>query len=128
MILRLRDGRALDYISNDSASKKAILFHHGTPGECSLWSPWLSEITDVSAIAASRPGYALSDRRKGRTVASDVEDQSELLDHLGIERFVSIGWSGGGPYALHSTFSPACKGAELVAAVGPYFEMGKEFP
>ena len=127
MILRLRDGRALDYISKDSASRSAILFHHGTPGECSLWSPWLSEITDVSAIAASRPGYALSDRRKGRTVASDVEDQSELLDHLGIERFVSIGWSGGGPHAINMTRDDRCVGAITLAGVGEWGHADLDF-
>lgn len=120
MILTLRDGRALDYISNGSPSKSAILFHHGTPGECSLWSPWLAEIDDVAAIAASRPGYALSERRKGRTVASDLDDQSELLDALGIEKFVSIGWSGGGPHAINMTRHPRCVGAITLAGVGEW--------
>jgi len=127
VILSLRDGRALDFISNDSASKSAILFHHGTPGECSLWLPWLSEITDVAAIAASRPGYALSDRRKGRTVASDVEDQCELLDHLGIERFVSIGWSGGGPHAINMTRDDRCVGAITLAGVGEWGHADLDF-
>ena len=120
MILTLRDGRILDYISNGSPSKSAILFHHGTPGECSLWSPWLAEIDDVAAIAASRPGYALSERRKGRTVASDLDDQSELLDALGIEKFVSIGWSGGGPHAINMTRHPRCVGAITLAGVGEW--------
>lgn len=119
-MLRLRDGRALDYITNGSHSKDAILFHHGTPGECTLWSSWLTEISDVAAIAASRPGYASSDRRKGRTVASDLDDQSELLEHLGIERFVSIGWSGGGPHAINMTRHPQCVGAITLAGVGEW--------
>ena len=127
MILTLRDGRALDYITNGSSSNKAILFHHGTPGECTLWAPWLAEITNVAAIAASRPGYALSDRRKGRTVASDLDDQSELIEHLGIEKFLSIGWSGGGPHAINMVRHPQCVGAITLAGVGEWGHQDLDF-
>lgn len=120
MKLTLRDGRAFDYIANESKSDQAILFHHGTPGECTLWSNWLAEISDVQAIAASRPGYGLSDRRRGRTVASDITDQSELIEYLGVRKFVSIGWSGGGPHAINMTRHPACAGAITLAGVGEW--------
>ena len=120
MQLTLKDGRALDYISNGRSSDTGILFHHGTPGECTLWAPWLDEIRDIQAIAASRPGYAESDRRSGRTVASDLEDQSQLLAHLEVSRFVSIGWSGGGPHAINMTRHPGCVGAITLAGVGEW--------
>ena len=108
-ILKLKDGRAFDYVTNNVESDKTILFHHGTPGDCTAWSTWVAGIKDVKAIAASRPGYGLSDRRRGRTVAADIEDQSQLLDHFGIKQFVSIGWSGGGPHALPTPIqSPRC--------------------
>lgn len=119
-LLTLADGRRLDYVVNDSRSNRAILFHHGTPGECTVWSPWLAEISGVQAIAASRPGYGLSDRRKGRTVAADIDDQSELLGHLGVEKFISIGWSGGGPHAINMTRHPSCVGAITLAGVGEW--------
>ena len=120
MIHALRDGRALAYITNEVTSETAILFHHGTPGECSLWSNWLAEISDVQAIAASRPGYGLSDRRRARTVALDLEDQAELIEHLGVRKFISIGWSGGGPHAINMTRHPACAGAITLAGVGEW--------
>ena len=120
MIHTLRDGRALDYITNEVTSETAILFHHGTPGECTLWSNWLAEISDVQAIAASRPGYGLSDRRRARTVASDLEDQAELIEHLGVRKFISIGWSGGGPHAINMTRHLACAGAITLAGVGEW--------
>jgi len=91
-ILKLKDGRALDYVTNNVESDKAILFHHGTPGDCTAWSSWVEGIKGVKAIAASRPGYGLSDRRRGRTVAADIDDQSQLLDHFGVKQVVSIGW------------------------------------
>ena len=119
-ILKLRDGRALDYITNQSDSSSAILFHHGTPGECTGWQTWFDEINGVKAIAASRPGYGLSDRNKGRTVARDLDDLSELLEFLKVESFVSVGWSGGGPHAINMTRHSLCKGAITLAGVGEW--------
>ena len=119
-ILKLRDGRALDYITNDSENSSAILFHHGTPGECTGWQTWFDEINGVKAIAASRPGYGLSDRNKGRTVARDLDDLSELLEFLKVESFVSVGWSGGGPHAINMTRHSLCKGAITLAGVGEW--------
>lgn len=127
MIHTLRDGRSFDYITNGIASDFAILFHHGTPGECTLWGPWLAEISDVLAIAASRPGYGLSERRKGRTVADDLNDQSELLEFLGVQKFISIGWSGGGPHAINMTLHPRCVGAITLAGVGEWGHSDLDF-
>ena len=119
-LLKLSDGRMLDYISNDVKSSSAILFHHGTPGDCSAWQKWFKDIPGVLAIAASRPGYGLSDRKKGRTVASDLSDQNQLLEHLNVEKFVSIGWSGGGPHALNMSRNSKCQGVITLAGVGEW--------
>lgn len=119
-IFKLKDGRDYDYLVNDVDSKSAILFHHGTPGDCTVWSSWIAGLTGVRAIAASRPGYGLSSRRRGRDVASDLDNNSELLDFLGIEKFVSIGWSGGGPHALNMTRHPKNVGAITLAGVGEW--------
>ena len=127
MIHTLRDGRAFDYITNGTKNTHAILFHHGTPGECTLWAPWINEISDLFAVAASRPGYGLSDRRKGRTVADDFDDQSELLEFLGVEKFISIGWSGGGPHAINMTRHPRCAGAITLAGVGEWGHSDLDF-
>ena len=119
-LLKLADGRMLDYISNDVSSKSAILFHHGTPGDCTAWQKWFKDIPGVLAIAASRPGYGLSDRNKGRTVASDLADQNQLLEQFNIEKFVSVGWSGGGPHALGMSRNPKCQGVITLAGVGEW--------
>ncbi|CAB4741822.1 MAG: alpha/beta fold hydrolase [Actinobacteria bacterium] len=126
-ILKLHDGRDLDYISNKVESETGILFHHGTPGECTGWQKWFSELTEIKAVAASRPGYGLSDRLIGRTVASDIDDQSELLENLGINKFVSIGWSGGGPHAINMTRHPNCLGAITLAGVGEWGNKDLDF-
>ena len=119
-IFKLKDGRDYDYLANNVESKSAILFHHGTPGDCTVWFSWVSGLSTVRAIAASRPGYGLSSRRRGRNVASDIDNNSELLDHFGIEKFVSIGWSGGGPHALNMTRHPKNVGAITLAGVGEW--------
>jgi len=126
-ILKLKDGRSLDYITNDSDSKSAILFHHGTPSDCTLWQKWFKEITGVKAIAASRPGYGLSDRRRGRTVAADIDDQTQLLDFFGIEKFISIGWSGGGPHAINMSRDRRSVGAITLAGVGEWGNSDLDF-
>lgn len=126
-ILKLKDNRTFDYISNGVDSQIGILFHHGTPGECTGWHKWFSELTDIKAVAASRPGYGLSDRRKGRTVATDIDDQSELLEFLGVKKFVSIGWSGGGPHAMNMTRNANCVGAITLAGVGEWGNADLDF-
>ncbi|MBM3656506.1 MAG: alpha/beta hydrolase [Actinobacteria bacterium] len=121
--LRLSDGRAFEYLDNGISSDKAILFLHGTPGDATAWSTWLNEITTVTAIATSRPGYGLSERKGGRTVAHDLQNQAQVLDHLGIKSFVAIGWSGGGPHSLNMTRDSRCVASFTLAGVG---ESGRE--
>ena len=118
--LTLKDGRKLEYFDNGVESDKAILLLHGTPSDGTLWNSWLNEIVGVRAISTSRAGYGLSDRHKGRNVASDLSDQVAVLDHFGIKSFVSIGWSGGGPHSLNMTRDPRCKAAFTLAGVGEW--------
>lgn len=125
----LSDGRKLAYSDNGVTSNKALLFHHGTPGSAQIWELYFEAAAQsgVRAVSYTKAGYPGSDRASHNRITDTDGDYLELLEQLGINEFVSIGWSGGGPYALHSTFSDGCKGAELIAAVGPYFEMGKNF-
>ena len=76
----------------------------------------------LTVVTASRPGYAESDRHAGRRVADVADDIEDLLDHLGAGRFVTSGWSGGGPHALAcgSQLEPRCASVETIAGVAPY--------
>ena len=123
------DGRTISYTDNGVAGDRALLFHHGTPGAAGLWQSALDEAAKrgVRAIAYTKAGYQGSDRADWVTVADAASDFNELIDYLGVSTFASIGWSGGGPFALASTFSSKCVGADLVAGVGPYSAMGTEF-
>ena len=122
-LFELNDGRKLEYFENEIKSDNAILFLHGTPGDATAWTSWLGEVRECKAISTSRPGYGNSEREKGRTVSSDLENQSQILDYFGIKKFISIGWSGGGPHSLNMTRDERCVAAFTLAGVG---EFGRE--
>jgi len=126
-LLTLKDGRKLEYLTNGVESDKAILFLHGTPGSALAWNSYLPEVKGVRAISTSRAGYGLSDRHKGRSVADDLNDQQQILDHFGIKSFVSVGWSGGGPHSLNMTREARCKAAFTLAGVGEWGNADLDF-
>ena len=126
-LLTLKDGRKLEYLTNGEESDKAILFLHGTPGSALAWNSYLPEVKGVRAISTSRAGYGLSDRHKGRSVADDLNDQQQILDHFGIKSFVSVGWSGGGPHSLNMTREARCKAAFTLAGVGEWGNADLDF-
>ncbi len=119
---KVRDGREVEILDNGINSERAIIFHHGTPGHASAWSSWLEEaaLSGVRAISYSRAGYGTSDRNPGRSVISINNDIVQILDAKNISKFVSIGWSGGGPHALANTFEPRNVGAISLAGVGAF--------
>lgn len=119
---KVRDGREVEILDNGINSERAIIFHHGTPGHASAWSSWLEEaaLSGVRAISYSRAGYGTSDRNPGRSVISINNDIAQILDAKSTSKFVSIGWSGGGPHALANTFEPRNVGAISLAGVGAF--------
>lgn len=125
----LRDGRTLDLIDSHHDSDTAVVFHHGTPGDSTSWRDWIEALsgTNLRAIAASRPGYGQSDRQQGRSVADAVDDLSQVLDEFGIKKFVTVGWSGGGPHALAMSVDKRCAGVITLAGVGQYGKSDLDF-
>lgn len=65
-------------------------------------------------VQYARPGYGTSERQAGRRIADAAADVVAILDALGVDRCITLGWSGGGPHAL------ACAALlpERVAAAG----------
>ena len=131
-VLHARDGRALDVlVAGDSEADIALVCHHGTPSDATIWSGWHEDALEngLRLVAISRPGYGLSDRRKGRDVSSVANDVEDVLDSLSIERFFSIGWSGGGPHALAcgAALPSRCLAVSSLAGVGPYGEPDLDF-
>lgn len=51
-------------------------------------------------VGIDRPGYGLSTAEPGRTIGGWVPEALAVADHLGIDRFVTVGTSTGGAFAL----------------------------
>ena len=122
-----RDGRTLDVlVGGDSTSDIALVCHHGTPSDSTLWVDWHHDalVRKLRLVSVTRPGYAASDRKPGRSVSCVAKDVSDVLDALGIDTFLTIGWSGGGPHALAcAALLPArCIAVSVLAGVGPHGE------
>jgi pimeloyl-ACP methyl ester carboxylesterase len=77
-------------------------------------------------IAYSRAGYAGSTARPGRSVADVVPDIQGILDEIGADRFLTLGWSGGGPHALAcaAMLPGRCLAAASIAGVAPHEALG----
>lgn len=126
---KVSSGREVEVLDNGVDSTHAIVFHHGTPASASLWSHWFTYAADlgIRAISYSRAGYGTSDRDYGRSIVSVNKDISEVLASKGVERFVAIGWSGGGPHALANTLLDTNVGAITLAGVGAFGESDLDF-
>lgn len=99
---RLRDGRDIGFADWGDPAGTPVIHLHGTPGS-RLTFDYVDEPArrlGVRAIAPDRPGIGLSSTRPGYTLEDIADDIAELADHLGLERFRVLAWSGGGPYAL----------------------------
>jgi pimeloyl-ACP methyl ester carboxylesterase len=96
------DGREVAYAVWGDRSGFPIMSLHGTPG-CRL-NRWphedLYERLGICLVTHDRAGYGRSTRRRGRSVADEVDDVRLLADVLGLETFGVQGGSGGGPHAL----------------------------
>lgn len=68
----------------------------------------------VLIVSPDRPGIGASTRAPARDTLSWTDDVDELLTHLCIDRFATMGYSMGGQYALAVAF----RFSERVAAAG----------
>jgi pimeloyl-ACP methyl ester carboxylesterase len=124
------NGNRLDYY--DTYEGDALLiYHHGTPAAGPIDGEVLRAAKKYGFRVAElvRPGYINSTREVGRTVADVVPLTLELADHLGFEKFVVMGWSGGGPHALATgALAPErCTGVMSLAGVGPWGDPDLDF-
>ena len=80
-------------------------------------------------VVYSRAGYGDSTPQPGRSVASVAADTEDLLGALEADRFVTLGWSGGGPHALAcaALLADRCLAAVSLAGVAPYHASGLDW-
>ena len=94
-----------------------MLFLHGCPGSRLFVPPKIPD--GVRLITFDRPGYGDSDACAGRTLLDLVDDMSELLDALEIERAAVLAWSGGCPFGAALAYAKPERVTALALVSGP---------
>lgn len=129
----LPNGASLATLIDDAAPQQAelLVYHHGTPAAGPTDEPLLdaARAAGFRLVQLVRPGYGPSTRQPGRRIADVVPLVAALLADLGIERFATIGWSGGGPHALATAalLPGRCAGALSLAGVAPFAADGLDW-
>lgn len=124
-------GRRLDVELSGPDDGRPLIFHNGTPSAGRMFAPLVEQGAErgVRHIAYSRPGYCDSERDAGRTVADCAGDVAAIADELGIERFFTVGVSGGGPHALAcaAVLPERTMAAATLAGVAPFNAQGLDW-
>jgi len=99
--LSLKDGGRLAFVEYGATTGEPVFFFHGWPS-----SRTMAELTDSSArelnvriISADRPGICDSSFQPNRCLLDWPHLLQQFADHLEIERFRLLAFSGGAPYA-----------------------------
>src|SRR4029450_1364219 len=99
--LVLADGRTLGYALWGEPEGTPVLLVGTSPGSPLLCPDLPATVAaGVRLVTVDRPGSGRSDPDPHPTMARWVADTSTLVDHLRLERFGLVGWSGGGQFAL----------------------------
>jgi pimeloyl-ACP methyl ester carboxylesterase len=124
-------GRTLEAVDEGDPDGTLVVFHHGSPGAAVPFEPFGRAATErgIRLVTISRAGFGDSSRDEGRSVASAAGDAAALADHLGAERFLTMGWSGGGPHALAcaALLPDRVRAAATIAGVAPYDAQGLDW-
>jgi len=122
--VRTKDGRDLEVLRDGPPGARPLIYHSGTPTAAVEFPPLADAAADRGwqLVTWSRPGYGDSTPNPGRSVADVTTDTAAVLDHLGQDSFVTLGWSGGGPHALAcaALMPDRCAAAATLAGVAPY--------
>ena len=113
--LTLGDGRTLR-VHDSGTGSIPVLWHHGSPQTGALLEPLLDAAAtrDIRFISYGRPSYGGSSSNRGRSIGSAAHDVAQAMDALGIDRFATIGHSGG---AVHALAVAALLGERVTALV-----------
>jgi pimeloyl-ACP methyl ester carboxylesterase len=130
-ILGLPDGRRIDFDISGPEDGLPLVFHHGTPGAKTRgrMTERAAHERGLRVVKPSRAGYGDSTRHPGRTVADVAEDVAAILDHIGADRCLVAGVSGGGPHTLATAalLPDRVAGALVIAGVGQWDAPGLDF-
>jgi pimeloyl-ACP methyl ester carboxylesterase len=125
------DGREIDVLTAGPDDGFPLVVQEGTPVGLVLSTKLAAAAAarGLRVVLAARPGYEGSTARPGRRVADVAADVAAVLDTLGADEFVSIGFSGGGPHSLAcaALLPGRCLAAASVAGVAPYTDDDLDF-
>jgi pimeloyl-ACP methyl ester carboxylesterase len=130
-LIELADGRSLDIQVSGPQDGTPLVMHHGTPGSLVRFRVIEEAVhgRGLRLVTYSRAGYGESTRKQGRSVADVAADLEAVLDHIGAQRCLILGWSGGGPHALASAalLPGRVLAATTLASVAPFDADGLDF-
>jgi pimeloyl-ACP methyl ester carboxylesterase len=119
------DGRLLEALVSGPPDGTVLVLHTGTPiGLVPLPAGLDPAPMGIRTVLYARPGYGRSTPQPGRTVADTAGDTAAVLDAVGADKFLNLGWSGGGPYALacDALLADRCLATAIIAGIAPYTE------
>lgn len=114
--ITLPDGRLLGYGLYGNPLGIPIFDFHGIPGsrrEAELIASFIKR-DDLCFIGFDRPGFGRSSPKRNYKIIDIPADVAILADHLNLNQFIALGYSGGGPFAL----ACAAQMPERLAAIG----------
>jgi pimeloyl-ACP methyl ester carboxylesterase len=127
----LPGGRSLEVSVSGPQGATPLVFHHGTPVDRTQYRPFAEAVAvrGLRLVSYSRPGYGGSSRHPGRAIADCAADTLAIVEQLGVGRFYTAGWSGGGPHALAcaALLPDRVLACVTIAGVGPYGAPGLDF-
>ena len=98
----LADGRTLAYCEYGDPRGIPMFYAHGGSGsrmEGAVFNDAAAKY-GFRLIATDRPGMGQSTLKLNRKFLDYPHDILELADHLGLDKFGVLGWSGGGPHTV----------------------------
>ena len=120
-LLHLAEGQTLEVLIQGNADTHAVIFHHGAMAASEIMAPLYraAERMNIFAIGITRPGYAQSSRREGRRTSNYYLETQAVADAFNLTKFVSLGWSSGGPAAISDSQDYRCRGVVTIAGDAP---------
>lgn len=129
--MAMPDGRSIEVLIAGPPDGLPLVLHEGTPVGLVLYPPTVQAAGErgLRTILTARPGYEASTPRPGRRVVDVAADIAAVLDELGADTFVTLGWSGGGPHTLAcaAALPGRCLAAASIAGVAPYPARGLDW-
>lgn len=114
-----RGGRVLRVRDVGEPAGPVVMYFHGTPGSRLdlLSGEHLAAERDIRLISFDRPGYGGSTPAPFG-LAAIAADAHAIADALGVQRFATLGMSGGGPGALAAATVPGDRVTRVGVASG----------